>query len=101
MFCWLIDQDSISKSYLERGSLIYLLLTGMLIYLYKKQRLVSADGVSLLDSLLVLADLYEDVYSDRHDADASLAEASRLIPLVIRGLITRLGIHVRVCVHAI
>lgn len=57
---------------------------------------IRANGVSLLDSLLVLADLDEDVYSDSQEA-----EVSRLISLVIRGLITRLGIHVRVCVHAI
>lgn len=59
---------------------------------------IRTNGASLLDSLLVLADLDEDVHSDSQDA-----EASRLIPLVIRGLITRLGIHVdvRVCVHAI
>lgn len=57
---------------------------------------IRTNGASLLDSLLVLADLDEDVYSDSQDA-----EASRLIPLVIKGLITRLGIHVRVFVHAI
>lgn len=42
---------------------------------------IRTDGASLLDSLLVLADLDEDVYSDSQDA-----EASRLMPLVIRGL---------------